>query len=147
MKAFLTTLIGVILLIGCGEPAIDPDRLSETARLKEWFDDRFEESLDFSPMRKTRLGRKDDYDQLDDVSEAAQDLVTAWSHQAATGLRDNFDYDLLTPEAQISYDLWIFRHEQAEASLPFRRRHYLFHQMSGRHTGLPQFSDQLPPCR
>ena len=79
------------------------------------------------------------YDQLDDVSEAAQDLVTAWSHQAATGLRDNFDYDLLTPEAQISYDLWIFRHEQAEASLPFRRRHYLFHQMSGRHTGLPQF--------
>ena len=60
MKAFLTTLIGVILLIGCGEPAIDPDRLSETARLKEWFDDRFEESLDFSPMRKTRLGRKDD---------------------------------------------------------------------------------------
>ena len=141
MKTLLTTLIGVTILIltGCGEPAIDPDRLSETARLNEWFDDRFEESLDFSPMQKTRLGRKDDYDQLDDVSEAAQDLVTAWSRQAATGLRDNFDYDLLTPEAQISYDLWIFRHEQAEASLPFRRRHYLFHQMSGRHTGLPQF--------
>ena len=30
----------------------------ESARLREWLDARYEEQLDFSPLTKTRLGRK-----------------------------------------------------------------------------------------
>jgi uncharacterized protein (DUF885 family) len=110
----------------------------ETARLNEWFNARYEEQLDFSPIQKTTLGRKDDYDKIDDVSESAQDTQFEWYRQTVRELERSFDYALLTPEAKTSYDLWRYALDQAEAARPFRRRGYLFHQMQGPHTGLPQ---------
>jgi uncharacterized protein (DUF885 family) len=112
--------------------------IDESARLNEWFEARFEEQLDFSPIQKTMLGRKDDYDKIDDASESAQDAQLAWQRATVAELQDNFDYALLTPEAKTSYDLWLYQLQQAEAALPFRRRGYLFTQMGGAHTGLPQ---------
>ncbi|HUF73292.1 MAG TPA: DUF885 domain-containing protein [Gammaproteobacteria bacterium] len=112
---------------------------SETERLNAWFEQKFEEQLDFSPMMKTTLGRKDDYDRLDDVSEAALDEQLEWKRASVRELRETFDYELLTPEARTSWDLWVYQLEQAEAARPFRRRSYLFHQMGGAHTRLPQF--------
>lgn len=111
---------------------------SESERLTVWLDARFEESLDFSPLRKTSLGRKDDYDKIDDVSEAAGDAQLAWGRATVEELRRTFDYERLTPEAKTSYDLWVFGLEQAEKAQPFRRRSYVFNQMGGAHTGLPQ---------
>jgi uncharacterized protein (DUF885 family) len=111
----------------------------ETARLNDWFEAKFEEQLDFSPMWKTSLGRKDDYDRIDDFSEAGEDAQFEWSRQSVDELRASFDYGLLTPEAQTSYDLWVYEYDQAAAARPFRRRHYIFEQMGGPHTGLPQF--------
>jgi len=52
--------------------------------------------------------------------------------------RGDFDRSKLTPEGRTSYDLWRYALERAEAAEPFRRRFYVFHQMSGPHTGLPQ---------
>ena len=51
---------------------------SESARLNTWLDARFEEELRFSPLFETILGRKTDYDKIDDVSEAADDAQLAW---------------------------------------------------------------------
>ncbi len=113
--------------------------LAESQRLDGWFDERFEEYLDFSPMLKTQLGRKDDYDAIDDMSEAADDALFEWSTRTVAELREGFDYTLLTPEAKTSFDLFVYQHELAAASRPFRRRAYLFHQMGGMHTGLAQF--------
>jgi uncharacterized protein (DUF885 family) len=113
--------------------------LAESQRLDGWFDERFEEYLDFSPMLKTQLGRKDDYDAIDDMSEAADDALFEWSTRTVAELREGFDYGLLTPEAKTSFDLFVYQHELAAASRPFRRRTYLFHQMGGMHTGLAQF--------
>jgi hypothetical protein len=45
-------------------------------------------------------------------------------------MRRSFDYAKLNPEAQTSYDTWIYRLEQAEAALPFRTNAYIFDQMS-----------------
>jgi uncharacterized protein (DUF885 family) len=111
---------------------------SETARLNEWLDARFEEELDFSPIRKTTLGRKDDYDKIDDESEAAEDKQLAWRRATVEELRRTFDYARLSPEAKTSYDLWVYTLEQAERITPFRRRFYTFHQMDGPQTELPQ---------
>ena len=111
---------------------------AETARLNEWFEARFEEQLDFSPVWKTQLGRKDDYDKIDDYSESAQDAQFEWLGATVRELDQSFDYALLTPEAQVSHDLWVYQLERAEAARPFRRRGYLFHQMRGPHTSLPQ---------
>ena len=145
-------LLGVALLAGCGSgeppnvseqnaapPATAADIERETARLTEWLDARYEEELAFSPIQKTYLGRKDDYDKLDDVSEAAQDTQLEWRRGTVDELRNTFNYDLLAPEAQISYDLWVYQLERAEAALPFRRRGYVFTQRGGAHTQVPQF--------
>jgi uncharacterized protein (DUF885 family) len=143
LGAILVLPLGVVVG-GCDDAPraseADGDRIeSETARLNEWFETRFEEQLDFSPMEKTRLGRKDDYDRIDDFSEEASDGRLAWLRQTVIDLQQNFNYDLLTPEAKTSYDLWSYRLERGEAARPYRRRGYLFHQMRGLHTSLPQF--------
>jgi uncharacterized protein (DUF885 family) len=145
-------LLGITLTAGCGsrEPPATPaqnleasataaDVERETTRLAEWLDARYEEELDFSPIEKTLQGRKDDYDKLDDVSEAAQDAQLQWRRGTVAELRNSFAYEQLTPEAQISFDLWVYQLERAEAALPFRRRSYVFTQRSGPHTQVPQF--------
>jgi uncharacterized protein (DUF885 family) len=110
----------------------------ESARLNEWLDARYEEQLDFSPLTKTRLGRKDDYDRIDDLSEAGAERRLEWLRATVAELERDFDRDSLTAEAQTSYDLWRYGLERFEAAWPFRRRGYVFHQMQGPHTGLPQ---------
>ncbi len=143
----LATLLGV----GCERNAPDPaapaarsaslaaDEVErESARLNEWLDARFEEQLDFSPLTKTQLGRKDDYDRIDDMSEAGGDAQLEWLRASVAELEREFERSRLSPEARTSYDLWRYQLERAEAMQPFRRRGYVFHQMSGPHTGLPQ---------
>src|SRR5215471_1130668 len=152
---FLRGLVATVLVVAvaacnngkapssAGQPADSPQARAaqadpETARLNEWLDGRFEEELAFSPIRKTKLGRKDDYDQIDDASEAAEDKQLAWRRATVEELRRTFDYARLPPEAKTSYDLWVYKLEQAERVAPFRRRFYTFHQMDGPQTDLPK---------
>ncbi|MEX2125702.1 MAG: DUF885 domain-containing protein [Woeseia sp.] len=112
---------------------------AETARLNEWFEARWEEQLDFSPIRKTFLGRKDDYAKIDDLSESAEDERLAWRRRTTAEMKDAFDYDLLTDEAKMSYDVWTYELEREERAFPFRRLNYVFTQMQGPQAFLPQF--------
>jgi uncharacterized protein (DUF885 family) len=149
MRALPAFVLAALLIAACEreapvappqpEAAATADRAErESARLNEWFDARYEEQLDFSPLTKTRLGRKDDYDRIDDFSEAGAERRLTWLRATVAELERDFDRDLLTPEAQTSYDLWRYGLERAEAAWPFRRRGYVFHQMQGPHTALPQ---------
>jgi uncharacterized protein (DUF885 family) len=146
MRALLTLLLLACGAAGCEReappPAVTTSQAElverETARLNDWLDARYEERLDFSPLLKTQLGRKDDYDRVDDFSESAEDAQLEWLRGTVRELEAGFDRALLTKEAQTSYDLWRFGLERAEAARPFRRRGYVFHQMGGPHTGLPQ---------
>jgi uncharacterized protein (DUF885 family) len=156
MHNFLSVLFMTALLAACGKPADDestaPPQVreqaaadsagapeAETARLNEWFDARWEEQLDFSPIRKTFLGRKDDYDKIDDMSETAEDQQLAWRRRVTAEMKDTFDYELLTDEAKMSYDVWVYELERRERALPFRRLGYVFTQMQGPQAFLPQF--------
>jgi len=121
------------LVLGLALAQAVPD---ETARLNAWFEARFEEQLAFSPIQQTFLGRKSDA--IDDASLEAQDRQLAWQRATVADLRKNFDYAKLTPEAQTSYDIWIYQLEQAEAALPFRGNAYVFDQMSAIHAFFPQ---------
>jgi uncharacterized protein (DUF885 family) len=154
MQRIATLALVAALLAACGTevppttstpastPAAAPSAEStaaETQRLNEWFAARFEESLDFSPMRRTFLGEKKHYDRIDDASEAADDAQLAWRRATVEDLRANFNYDLLTPEAKTSWDVWVYELETAERALPFRRRQYVFNQMQGVQAFLPSF--------
>ncbi len=155
-NTILLALLGATALTACGQEAGAPAENANTAteapaaptaeaieaeteRLNQWFSARWEEELDFSPIFKTFLGRDDNYAEIDDFSEEATEQQLAWRRAAATELKDSIDYDLLTPEAKISYDIWLYQLEQEEAGRPFWRRGYVFHQMNGPHSFLPNF--------
>lgn len=110
----------------------------ETARLNAWFDEQYAEQLEFSPQTKTRLGDKSDYGVLDDYSEAADDEQLAWRRQSVATMRADFDYDLLSEDGKLSFDMWAYSLDRAEAGVPFRRHGYIFGR-GGPHASLPNF--------
>ncbi|MEK7265741.1 MAG: DUF885 domain-containing protein [Pseudomonadota bacterium] len=112
---------------------------AETQRLNQWFDAKFEEQLDFSPIQRTFLGEKKDYDKIDDLSEAGEDTQLDWARKAGAELKSSFDYAKLSQEAKTSYDVWLYQLERAEAAAKFRRSQYVFTQMQGPQAFLPQF--------
>ncbi|HEX9640982.1 MAG TPA: DUF885 domain-containing protein [Candidatus Krumholzibacteria bacterium] len=156
MRKYLSVLLMTALLAACGNQGEDTSATTpeareqraatapgateaETARLNEWFAARWEEQLDFSPIQKTFLGRKDDYAEIDDLSERAEDERLAWRRRTTAEMQEAFDYDRLTAEAKMSYDVWAYELEREERALPFRRLNYVFTQMQGPQAFLPQF--------
>lgn len=87
----------------------------------------------------TFLGRKDKYDQLDDMSDAGIRKQVAWQQESVRQMEADFDYDKLDPEAQLSWDLWKKQAELAQAGLPFLQDGYPFNQMFGMQSQAPTF--------
>ena len=112
---------------------------SETQRLNLWFAEKYAEELRFSPIRLTMLGRTDLYDQLDDMSEAAQDRQLAWKKATVDELEAKFDYGKLDDEAKLSYDLWKLQYENARDAAEVRDHVYVFNQMQGPQSFVPTF--------
>tara|TARA_B110000211_G_scaffold49230_1_gene53592 strand:+ start:3097 stop:4944 length:1848 start_codon:yes stop_codon:yes gene_type:complete len=111
---------------------------SETVRLNSWFDEQYAEQLDFSPQTKTRLGDKSDYDSLNDYSVAASDEQLRWRRQSVAAMQADFDYGLLNEDGKLSYDMWSYSLDRAEAGVPFRQHGYIFGR-GGPHASLPNF--------
>lgn len=119
------------------ESAVEAVQQSESERLNAWFEEKYEQQLQFSPLMMTRLGRKDLYDQIDDMSEQAQEKRLAWMAGTVEELKAGFDYHKLDEDTKISYDIWMFQFEQAQKQLEFRRRNYVLTQMNGMQSMLP----------
>ena len=158
MQGLPSLLLLAVFLAACGDGKVNkaaapaasepqPTRFApapssaeaETARINDWFEARWEEQLAFSPIQKTFLGRKDDYDRIDDASEAAEEAQLAWRRRVTAEMKESFSYELLTDEAKTSYDVWVYELERAERAAPFRRHDYVFTQMQGPQAFLPQF--------
>lgn len=151
LRHLTIVLLASVSLAACGKktaPAHDAavvaaasaeEISAESARINEWFDAKYEEQLDFSPIQRTFLGEKKDYDRIDDLSEAGEDAQLAWARAAAAELKSTFDYARLSPEARTSYDVWLYQLERAEEAAKFRRQQYVFTQMQGPQAFLPQF--------
>lgn len=149
MKTAFSIFLLSVLLSACGQDSVPTATnttaqesrvaLTETERLNLWFDERNEEFLMKSPMNLTFLGRKEKYDEIDDASEAAMDEELRFWGQTVENLRANFDYEALTNSAKISYDIWVYQYENDLAMAPFRRHAYIFDQMNGEHSFLPDF--------
>ncbi|QFT76082.1 DUF885 family protein [Erythrobacter sp. THAF29] len=135
-------LLGSVVLANCDAAVSQPTfecTQTETECINEWFDAKFEEALRFSPIRQTALGIKTDYDKIDDFSVEAEQEQLEWWRAATAEMEANFDYDELSDEAKLSWDMWQFRLEQAEAAANWRDQQYILHQMNGTHTALPSF--------
>lgn len=152
MKHICLAFSMIILLSACSSSSDDSDNINVNAEtseaseveaqavgLSDWLNEKYEEQLQFSPMALTRLGRKDQYDQIDDMSEAAQDQRLQWRQQTVDELKNTFEYESLSEDEKISYNLWIYQYESQRAMAPYRRSNYVFNQMQGAHTSLPNF--------
>ncbi|MCH9690438.1 MAG: DUF885 domain-containing protein [Gammaproteobacteria bacterium] len=113
--------------------------VAATERLRKWLDQRYEEELQFSPITLSYLGRKEHYDQIDDMSEAAEARQLAWKENSVAQMKQLFEYDTLTDEGKASYDLWLFQYQQDKAEQAFKRNAYIFEQMDGAQSTLPNF--------
>lgn len=141
---YAALLLGSVALTGCDAMTAAPVAVIECTTeqsecLNQWFDEKFEEYLAFSPMTQTALGRKTDYDKIDDFSEEGQLEQLEWLRTATAQLEASFAYDDLSPEDQLSYDMWLYRLEQAERQYEFREQSYVLHQMGSAQSGLPTF--------
>jgi uncharacterized protein (DUF885 family) len=112
---------------------------AETARLNVWFEEKFEEEIAFSPLQQSYLGRKTNYDKMDDVSQEASDEQMAWRKATVEEMKANFEYDKLTPGAKISWDIWEYQYQAAVNAEKFRNNRYIFEQMRAAHTQFPTF--------
>jgi uncharacterized protein (DUF885 family) len=110
---------------------------SESERLHTWFEAKYEEMLQFSPLELSQLGRKDRYGELDEFSIEAMDEQLAWQKATVEELERSFDYQALSPAEQLSYDLWKCGYERNAEAARWRANDYIFTQMQGMHTTLP----------
>ena len=153
MKHSIVALALAGILAGCGQPAdtqsqnqqaaaeqpVTQAEQSETQRLNAWFEEKYQQQLQQSPMQMTFLGRKDRYGEVDDMSIEAEQEQLAWLKGTVDELKSSFDYDKLSNEAKTSYDVWVYQYEQAKRNAEFRQYDYVFDQMRGAHTFMPQF--------
>jgi uncharacterized protein (DUF885 family) len=112
---------------------------SEDARINAWFERKYEEQLQFSPIQMAFLGRKDRYSELDDMSREAAKKQLAWQVAALQEMKSTFDYDALGADARLSWDLFEYQTRTAQAADRFSDHHYPFEQMGGAQSFLPTF--------
>ncbi len=157
MRTTFTALATILALTACGqtsntsapleaetppvEAVAEPtaeEIAAETERLNTWFEEKFEAEVLESPIRLTFLGRDERQEEIDDFSEAALDAQLERSRANLAELKANFDYNKLTADAKISYDIWVYQAERAEAADEFRYNTYVFEQMQAIHSFFPQ---------
>ncbi|MBA3486283.1 MAG: DUF885 domain-containing protein [Lysobacter sp.] len=109
------------------------------ARINEWFERKYEEQLQFSPIQMAFLGRKDRYSELDDMSREGAAKQLAWQMAAVDEMKSSFDYDALGDDAKLSWDLFVYQAEAAKAADRFSDHRYPFEQMGGAQAFLPTF--------
>lgn len=111
---------------------------AESARLNVWFDKKYEEQVLQSPTQLSYLGRSERQGELDDFSEAGLSAYVERYRANMDELKRNFDYNKLSDDAKISYDLWVYLSEEVIAEDQFRNNNYIFEQMNAMHSFFPQ---------
>jgi hypothetical protein len=111
IKPAVSALALALALAACGNPAettapsaateLTADQKAEVSKeLNEWFDVKFEEALQESPITMTFLGRKDLNDQIDCFTFACADEQLARQKAAVEEMKTKFSYDDLSDARQ-----------------------------------------------
>jgi len=140
-------IAGLVALAACSPSKPDPAAAAataaqaaaaETTKLTAYLDDQFEQELKENPERATTLGRKDNYDKLNDYSEAQQDKMLEWRRKSVADMKAQFDRAKLDADGQMNFDIWALELDRAEKQQKYRRQAYVFGR-SAPHTERPSF--------
>ena len=110
---------------------------SQDDRLNRFLDAVFERQVDDSPEFQSRLGRKTDkLGEWNDRSDAFAAAQIEKDKADLARLRTDFDYELLSDQGKLSYDLFVFNVDQRTRNHAFIRHFYVADQFNGQFTGL-----------
>ncbi len=135
-----TALLVLVLLtyVACSSVTVPPV-MTEDAKANALFDKAFQEQVALSPMTKTYLGMKDDYDKWDDLTDAAADRQLALSKKHLEEAKNTINYDELSAQNKLSYDLFVKSIEEEVADQKWRYHNYPVNQMFGLQSQIPSF--------
>jgi len=126
------------LVLAAPSIAVAQTPADATQTFNAFLDAEFAEALKFSPQTATTLGRKEGYDKLNDLSEAAELKALEWRRGSVARMKKGFQRDKLSDEGKISFDMWSQELARAELAYKFRRYDFPFGG-AGAHSGLPSF--------
>jgi uncharacterized protein (DUF885 family) len=113
---------------------------AEAARFTAFLDREFEQEVAQKPQLATALGRKDNMDKLNDISDAAELRLLEWRRGSVARMKAQFDRAKLPPHSQASYDMWALELDRAELTYKFRRYQPPFYSfLYSVHSQLPNF--------
>lgn len=138
MRGLLITLMAALLFGGCGGKQAVSEQArpaaaapNETERFNTWLDAQYAEEMRFFVSLKAFFGIKDeDYGRIDDLSEQGLDEALKWRQASTEQMRQSFDYEALSPEAKVSWDLWEYLTQRAVDARQFRSSDLVFNQTS-----------------
>ena len=140
-----STILATTMLSACNSETPKPEAgsqahiQSETAKINDWFEARYQDGLTRSPMTQTYLGIKDGQEKLDDASQAALDEEYALGQQWLAGMKREYNFDRLDAQGKISYRLFDYDAAQSKRAHKFEGHDYVFNHMSGIHSDFPTF--------
>lgn len=139
MNRFVHVLF-VLLLLGCAS-SVRPQQKYDPRKDEEinaFFDATFDEMVDKSPEFLTQLGIKRHYGKLDVRTEKRAQEMHLWNKKKLEELL-KFKREELSPQVQMSFDLFKKSLEENIADFRFRNYGYSVTQMYGIHSNLPAF--------
>ncbi len=149
----LLLLATTAALAGCAtSPAIEPRSATSVPppvsslpdapdiRLAALFERYDEAQLALSPIGKAYRGIVDqDYGRWDDLTDAAAEREQALDRATLAKMQAEIARSALSPEHQLSYDLFESVAQRSRAAYAFRENEYLFDQMNGLQSFVPAF--------
>lgn len=124
------------------EAKIDP---AMNAAIDEWFEAKFMESVERSPMFMAQMGIKKRTDEWDDVSREAQLANLGIAKANLEELRTKFDRAALDESHQLSYDMMERALTHEIENDKYWQYGYSFNQMFGAHSRIPTFMKNTHP--
>ena len=113
---------------------------AKNAELAAFFEEYDKAQLALSPLGKSYRGIKDaDYGKWDAFTDAAAVEERELARRYAAQLPQRFPRDSLSPEDQLSYDLFLNQNARQDAVFAYRRYGYVFDQMNGAQSEGPAF--------
>ena len=97
---------------------------TETRRLNTYLDAAFDEVAATNPQLLTQLGSRDQYDRLNDFTDAGRERVLQMRERQLAEMRRQFDPARLSPAGRLSFRL--FQEEVEDARAAFRWRWHFF---------------------
>ncbi len=120
------------------EPVAAPAQ--KNAELATFFTEYDKAELELSPLSKSYRAIKDeDYGELDQFTDAASIESRELDQRTAEALQSRFNRASLSPDDQLSYDLFLYRNTRGASIFPYRRNAYVFDQMNGVQAEIPAF--------